>query len=255
MKKKILSICLVVSLLAIAVVGGTLAYFTDTDAKTNTFTVGNVKIELHEYVSDANDDGILDSYPTEKVNMLPGVKLDKFARIENVGSNDAYVRVNYKVAAASKDVVLVDIPKNENPENDPYVVTVTDTADYRIYTVTFKDVLPADVVSEGATHNGVTLLINATVSLVNSFDWVLDESGDVAGYKYNGIEVKSTELNTDVIVTAEAIQALGFDNAADAFKAYDAQNAASTASEDTETVSEEETEILENEEETETVDE
>ena len=46
MKKKITAICLCVALLAIAIVGATLAYFTDT--KSNTFTVGNVKIDLLE---------------------------------------------------------------------------------------------------------------------------------------------------------------------------------------------------------------
>lgn len=48
MKKKIMAICLCVALVAVAVVGASLAYFTDTDSAKNTFTVGNVKIELLE---------------------------------------------------------------------------------------------------------------------------------------------------------------------------------------------------------------
>ncbi|MGN0798889.1 MAG: SipW-dependent-type signal peptide-containing protein, partial [Christensenellales bacterium] len=48
MKKKILTICLIVALAATAIIGGTLAYFTDTKEVTNTFTVGNVSIELIE---------------------------------------------------------------------------------------------------------------------------------------------------------------------------------------------------------------
>ena len=49
MKKKIFSLCLVVALVATAVVGGTLAYFTDTtQTETNTFKVGNVDISLTE---------------------------------------------------------------------------------------------------------------------------------------------------------------------------------------------------------------
>lgn len=48
MKKKILAITLCVAMLAVALVGGTLAYFTDADAETNTFVVGNVDIELIE---------------------------------------------------------------------------------------------------------------------------------------------------------------------------------------------------------------
>ena len=46
MKKKLLAMCLVVALAATAVIGGTLAYFTDTDTETNTFTAGGVKIDL-----------------------------------------------------------------------------------------------------------------------------------------------------------------------------------------------------------------
>lgn len=48
MKKKITAIFLCVALVAIAIVGASLAYFTDTKTATNTFTVGNVKIQLLE---------------------------------------------------------------------------------------------------------------------------------------------------------------------------------------------------------------
>lgn len=47
MKKKILSIALVVAMVAV-IAAGSLAYFTDKDAAKNTFTVGNVKIDLLE---------------------------------------------------------------------------------------------------------------------------------------------------------------------------------------------------------------
>ncbi len=45
--KKALSVALL-GALALTAVGGTLAYFTDTDAETNTFTIGNVEIDLIE---------------------------------------------------------------------------------------------------------------------------------------------------------------------------------------------------------------
>ena len=48
MKKKILAICLVAIVAVTAIAGATLAYFTDTDTQVNTFTVGNVKIDLFE---------------------------------------------------------------------------------------------------------------------------------------------------------------------------------------------------------------
>ena len=57
MKKKVTALCLCVALLAVAVVGASLAYFTDTKSATNTFTVGNVKIDLIEsrYHREGND--------------------------------------------------------------------------------------------------------------------------------------------------------------------------------------------------------
>lgn len=48
MKKKIVALCLCVALAVVAIGGATLAYFTDTDNETNTFAVGNVKIQLLE---------------------------------------------------------------------------------------------------------------------------------------------------------------------------------------------------------------
>ena len=39
MKKKIMAVCLTVCLAAVAVIGGTLAYFTDKDEAENVFTV------------------------------------------------------------------------------------------------------------------------------------------------------------------------------------------------------------------------
>lgn len=54
-KKKIVSIALAAALAATAIVGSSLAYFTDTtEEKTNTFNVGNVDIELTEPNWDAN---------------------------------------------------------------------------------------------------------------------------------------------------------------------------------------------------------
>ena len=48
MKKKLIALCLIVVLAAVAVVGGTLAYFTDTDSEKNVFTTGDVDIPADE---------------------------------------------------------------------------------------------------------------------------------------------------------------------------------------------------------------
>ena len=73
MKKRILAISLIVAMLAIAVIGGSLAYFTDTDKAVNTFTVGKVDITLDE--TDVDLYGVKDGETRVKTNtykLIPG---------------------------------------------------------------------------------------------------------------------------------------------------------------------------------------
>lgn len=147
MKKKILALCLVLALSATAIIGGTLAYFTDKDEAVNTFTVGNVKIQLiestyhregndnsgditipdpqnaasgMEYVADGHkaftDDEIktdaakYQEYLAERgKNMVPGVAAAKCPYVINTGVNDAYIRVRVLVPhAANNDYVAIN---------------------------------------------------------------------------------------------------------------------------------------------------
>ena len=135
MKKKLTAIFLCVALVAIAVAGASLAYFTDTKSATNTFTVGNVKIDLIEsryhregndnsgdtsipdptqtasgmkYVTDGHkaftDDEIkadaekYSEYIDERgKNMVPGRNFAKCPYVINTGANDAYVRIRVMI--------------------------------------------------------------------------------------------------------------------------------------------------------------
>ena len=78
MKKKLLVLGLCVALAAIAIAGASLAYFTDTKSATNTFTVGNVKIDLIEstYHREGNDNSGDTSIPdpTHTVTADDGMK-------------------------------------------------------------------------------------------------------------------------------------------------------------------------------------
>ena len=125
MKKKIVSLCLVVALLAVAIGGATLAYFTDTDEETNVFTVGNVIIDLieQERKEEVNDDGetetvlgkftqnkhlypIVGSAQDEKDEFcLPVAKnyVDKVVTVENEGSEPAYIRAYFAIPSALDD--------------------------------------------------------------------------------------------------------------------------------------------------------
>ena len=147
MKKKLLVLGLCVALAAIAIAGASLAYFTDTKSATNTFTVGNVKIDLieskfHRTGSDNSGDTSLPD-PTTKAagmkfipdgwtiftddeikndaktyatdylavkgeNMVPGRGVAKCPYVINTGANDAYIRVRVMIpSAANNDFVAV----------------------------------------------------------------------------------------------------------------------------------------------------
>ena len=146
MKKKITAICLCVALLAIAIVGATLAYFTDTKAATNTFTVGNVKIDLLEsslhrenagvaneatstselwsdvdkegsgntskykagdtFYTDAQIEANAAEYNCKNVQLIPGRSYHKMPYVKNVGNNDAYIRIRVMIPADLDTAVL-----------------------------------------------------------------------------------------------------------------------------------------------------
>lgn len=103
MKKKILAIVLCVAMLAIAIVSGTTAYFTDTQAQTNTFTAGKVDIILYEHIvkqdtnpeSDTFGDLISTGDKTQKdqsYHLYPAMKVTKDPTIRvEAGSENAYV--------------------------------------------------------------------------------------------------------------------------------------------------------------------
>ena len=111
MKKKITAIFLCVALVAIAVVGASLAYFTDTDNETNTFTVGNVKIDLIEQQRGENG---LEPFKQDKT-LVPGTSsknaVSKIVTVKNTGANDAWVWVDLKIPAY---LVSNEYPTNES---------------------------------------------------------------------------------------------------------------------------------------------
>ena len=144
MKKKLTVIFLCVALAAIAIVGASLAYFTDTKSATNTFTVGNVNIDLIEsrYHRAGNDNAGDTSVPDPTTNaagmefvpdgwtvftdeeikadaakysdyigergtnMVPGRNVVKCPYVVNTGANDAYIRIRVMIpSAANNDFV------------------------------------------------------------------------------------------------------------------------------------------------------
>ena len=87
MKRKIITLSLIVAMAATAVIGGTLAYFTDEDVENNEFTVGNVDIDLTEPGWDQTG-------KKDAETVYPGEPLAKDPTVTNVGENPCFVRIS-----------------------------------------------------------------------------------------------------------------------------------------------------------------
>lgn len=166
MKKKILSLCLVIALAATAIVSGTLAYFKDTDAQENVFVVGNVAIDLYEDFGD--NDGIEKLIPTTGKDAEGNYTnaIEKEVYVENTGSEKTYVRVHIAIpqilddGAETFDASANILHFNYSPEsvedgkwnwsktvdgttgeNWNYYEVAIDEITYNVYVVTYETIL------------------------------------------------------------------------------------------------------------------
>lgn len=123
MKKKILALSLALGVFALILSAGTLAYFTDSKSATNTFTVGNVKIELKEQQRKIDDNGNktteLEAFEQGKtlmpiVGSAQGEKdalgmpvaenyVDKIVTVKNIKKSAAWVRAYFAIPSALDD--------------------------------------------------------------------------------------------------------------------------------------------------------
>lgn len=94
-KKNILTIALSLSMAGVIAVGATLAYFTDsTDAKTNTFTMGKVKINLEDSTTEDETEATSGKDGIQFHNVMPGDTRNKKVEITKAdGSADCYVAI------------------------------------------------------------------------------------------------------------------------------------------------------------------
>lgn len=254
MKKKILALSVCVVMLAVAIVGGTLAYFTDTDAEVNTFTVGGVKIDLIE--QQVNEAGTaLEDFEQNQVLMpivgsAQGEKddfgqpvaanyIDKMVTIKNTGKSDAWVRAYFAIPSAlddgfeegfnaSMNILHFNFGNEDDvstyndqwlwgsvakPEHSGwnYFETTIDNIAYNVYYADYYQVLPAGETTEQFVSG---------VYLDKSFDqkdgkyYAFGKEADLSG-----LIDKDGNLVVKCPVKAVAVQAAGFDNAADAIDA------------------------------------
>ena len=104
-KRKIMLVAVALMMVAILGFGGTLAYLTDTDHQVNTFTTGNVAIDLYEDF-DNDKDGIEKLLPVTYFadgERNPANVVEKEVYVKNTGSELAWVRVHIAIPTILDD--------------------------------------------------------------------------------------------------------------------------------------------------------
>ena len=258
MKKKITALCLCVALLAVAVVGASLAYFTDTDNATNTFAVGNVKIDLIEQQKGENG---LENFVNNKT-LVPGTSdenaVSKIVTVKNTGVNDAWVWVDLKIPAY---LVSNEYPTNESKNalhwnsygcfnveynsgnywglatsdgivgadhkvTDPDMVAVEDGLWYdyqKIGTETIgegESALEYVVIRTKMQNKLPAGKISLPCLAQVYMDWRVVTNKDGTQFILPGGDPISTDASWEIIVNAYAIQGDGFDTVDEAIAAY-----------------------------------
>jgi len=225
MKKKVLTIALVVALIAI-MVSGSLAYFTARDEVTNTFTVGSVEIEIYE-----NDEATPDA--VKPLGMLiPVVNTQdpsqdanykaKVVDVKNTGINDAYIRLHIAMPTALIDYLQLDLTAAGWTYNGAITGSSTATVegvDYTVFTYDYQTAVAAgqftsELLQGAYLKSNVDLDEDASGNLV----FILrDAKGEKIGQSTYVAHTKNadgsyTSETVNILVAAQAIQTRGFEN-------------------------------------------
>ena len=214
-KKRFVAILLCVTLVALAAIGATFAYLTDTKTVDNTFTMGNVKITLDE--TNVND-------PTgarvtsNEYNVYPGAVVTKDPIVHNTGKNAAYIRATVNVSNWMNLVSAYYPDFKETYPNEGFKAALN---------------LLVGELGEGWSVVGVTIGDTFTdgafgAKFILKYDGKLAAGADTTAMFQTvtipaGIDNANTESFSGVKVVAQAIQADGFDTWEAAFAAYDAK--------------------------------
>ena len=195
MKKKILSVALIVALLAI-MVGGSLAYFTAEDKVTNTFTIGSVDIEIVEEFTTPET-----MIPVASVDENDPNYVTKEARVKNIGANAAYVQMYVAIPEALDEVgafVVVDANTGDWTTRAAAGTVTFGEVEYNVYRYCYNK----ELASKAETTNVIT-----AAYLAPQLDY---QNGK---FVMNGTVIENYTPGTsiEIYVAAQAIQAQGFD--------------------------------------------
>lgn len=219
---KTLLILFSVVLLVVASVMGTLAYLTDTESATNTFTVGKVDIKLDE--AKVGEDGKAiedaDRVTENSYHLLPGGVYDKDPTVTVLkGSDTSYIRA---IVTLTFDKVL---DKNTLAMELDSIFTGYDVSKWPRYE---KKTTTAST-GEGEDKKEFTVITYE----FRYYKTVAAKNADVPLEPlFKQVKIPGTWTNADMAavgnftigVEAHAIQAAGFDDADAAWAAFAAQN-------------------------------
>lgn len=214
-KKRFVAILLCVTLVALAAIGATFAYLTDTKTVNNTFTMGNVAIKLDETnVNDPTGDRVT----SNAYSVYPGAVVTKDPIVHNTGKNAAYIRATVNVS-------------NWMNLCAAYYPDFKYTFGQEGYKAALN--LLVGELGEGWSVVGVTAGGTFTIGqfdakFILKYDGKLAAGADTTAMFQTvtipaGIDNANTESFSGVKVVAQAIQADGFDTWEAAFAAYDAK--------------------------------
>lgn len=214
MKKKLVTGALLCAFGAVAVTGGTLAYFTDTDAKDNTFTVGNVDIHIDEMMVDEKGEWV--PYEDQKLSPIASSKIttNKLVETVNDGSEDAYIRT---FVTCPKDMYdYLGLGFNSGASSS----VGTNDAGKAMYNVTWKDVgtftingedtavFLCEVAGKNAVASGESVLSLTSVWLYDSVTNEILNSFDLANGAFD-VDVVSQAIQAENLTYDEAMAEMG----------------------------------------------
>ena len=121
-------IAVAVVLLLVLIIGGMLAFFTDTDTETNVFTIGDdVGIEITEVWD-----------PEDGEDIHPGAVVSKEPAIENTSTVPAYVFMEVTVPCYASTGTTVDRPLFSFTPNSGWALIDTSSIDQNSKTITYR---------------------------------------------------------------------------------------------------------------------
>lgn len=214
-KKRFVAILLCMTLVALAAIGATFAYLTDSKTVNNTFTMGNVAIKLDETnVNDPTGDRVT----SNAYNVYPGAVVTKDPIVHNTGKNAAYIRATVNVSNWMNLCAAYYPDFKETFPNDGYKAALN---------------LLVGELGEGWSVVGVEAGDTFTIGQFDA-KFILKYDGKLASGENTtamfqtvtiptGIDNVNTDSFKEVKVVAQAIQADGFNTWEDAFAAYDAK--------------------------------